>query len=105
MPFALELTRKAVREIDAIFEWLSTHSPHTGHKWYNRIYANIESLKINPERHGLAPESAWCSGEVRQLIIGKGPNCYRILFEIGKETVYILRIRHRAQSLLEPGDL
>jgi hypothetical protein len=30
---------------------------------------------------------------------------YRILFEIRDDTVYVLRVRHSAQALLEPEEL
>jgi plasmid stabilization system protein ParE len=62
----------------------------------------IRSLQDNPERCGLAPESEWCPGEIRQLLHGKRKGVYRILFEIRHDAVYILHVRHGAQDLLSP---
>jgi plasmid stabilization system protein ParE len=62
-------------------------------------------LEDNPQRWGLAPESDWYPGELRQLLYGKRRGVYRILYEVRGKTVYILRVRHGAQAVLEPGEL
>lgn len=66
----------------------------------------FRSLENNPERCGLAPENDWYpGGELRQLLHGKRSGVYRIFFEIGGDTVYILHVRHNAQALLDAGEL
>ena len=47
-----------------------------------------------PERCSLAPESGRFPFEVRQLLYGNAPHIYRILFTIGRNTVYVLHIPH-----------
>ena len=42
----------------------------------------------------LAPENVSVPFEMRQLLYGRKPHVYRILFAIEGETVYVLRIRH-----------
>ena len=41
-----------------------------------------------------APENGRFPFEVRQLLYGRKPHVYRILFTIENETVYVLHIRH-----------
>ena len=63
------------------------------------------SLETMPQRCGLAPESEWYPGELRQLLHGKRGGIYRILFEVRGDIVYILRVRHGAQNLLETDEI
>jgi len=54
----------------------------------------IASLSSLPERCPLAPENARFPFEVRQLLYGRKPHVYRILFTIEGDAVKILHIRH-----------
>jgi plasmid stabilization system protein ParE len=105
MAHSVRITARAVREIDETLEWLSERSQASAVRWHGRLLEAIRSLGNNPERCGLAPENDWYPGDLRQLLHGKGRGVYRILFEVRGDTVYILRVRHSAQNLLEPEDL
>src|SRR5262249_23120449 len=74
-------------------------------RWHGQLLEDVRSLENNPERCGLAPESEWYPGEIRQLLHGKRRGVYRVLFEVRGKTVYILRVRHSDQTLLEPGEM
>jgi plasmid stabilization system protein ParE len=105
MAHAIRITARALREIDEALEWLAQRSRAAAARWHRQVLQAIRSLEDRPERWGLAPESAWYPGELRQLLHGKRRGTYRILLEVRGNTVYILRVRHGAQALLEPGDL
>ena len=105
MAHAIHITAQALREIDGALEWLAERSHGAAVRWYDQLQEAIRSLENNPERCGLAPENEWYPGELRQLLHGKRRGVYRILFEVRDDTVYILRVRHSAQALLEPEDL
>jgi plasmid stabilization system protein ParE len=105
MAHSVHLTARALREIDEALEWLSERSRRAAARWHEQLLEAVRSLEANPARCGLAPESEWFPGEIRQLLHGKKRGVYRILFEIRGDTVYILRVRHSAQALLEPGEL
>src|SRR5438552_2709130 len=105
MAYPIRITSRALREIDETLEWLAQRSRATALRWHEQLLEAVHSLEDNPERCGLAPESAWYPGELRQLLHGKRRRVYRILFEVRGSTVYILRVRHSAQALLEPGEL
>ena len=105
MAFSVHLTARALREIDEALEWLTERSRAAAARWHEQLLEAVRSLENHPQACGLAPESEWYPGEIRQLLHGKRRGVYRILFEVRGDTVYILRLRHSAQALLEPGDL
>jgi plasmid stabilization system protein ParE len=95
MAFRVETSAQAESDADAILEWLlSQHTGETGIRWFLALEEAIASLATFPERCPLAAESARFPFEVRQLLYGRKPHVYRILFTIDGETVNILHIRH-----------
>lgn len=104
MTYALQITAKALREIDEALEWRAKRSMTAAVRWYVKLMEAIRSLADNPVQYGLAPESEWFPG-IRQAIFGKKRSAYRILFEIRGEFVYILRVRYGAQDLLGADEL
>ena len=105
MAYSVRITARALREIDKAIEWLAERSRAVASRWQLQLLEAVRSLENNPEQWGLAPESEWYPGELRQLLHGKKQGIYRILFEVRGDTFYILRVRHSAQALLEPGEL
>ncbi len=105
MAYSVHITARALREIDEALAWLSKRSVAAARRWHDKLLATVRSLESNPARCGLAPESEWYPGELRQLLHGRKGGVYRILFEIRGNIVYVLRVRHSAQALLEPHEL
>ncbi|HLX85134.1 MAG TPA: type II toxin-antitoxin system RelE/ParE family toxin [Terriglobales bacterium] len=54
----------------------------------------IASLAEMPERCPLARENKEFSFEVRNLLYGRKPHVYRVVFTVEGDTVYILHIWH-----------
>ena len=104
MDFRVELTAQAQDDISAIHDWLRLQSAgETGERWFVALRATIASLKQLPSRCPLAPESRDSPTDVRQLLYGRRPNVYRILFAIEGEAVQILHIRHgRRRPMARP---
>jgi len=103
--FTIEITPKALAEIDSTFAFISRISASAAERWYQRLRESIAPLQSLPTRCPLAPESEWYDGELRQLLQGKRPHVYRILFEIRGSKVSILRVRHGRQELLKSDEL
>jgi plasmid stabilization system protein ParE len=101
MIFNVVIARKAAREIETQYNWLSERSESAANRWRNSLLQAIETLAENPERCPEAPEAEWHSG-LRQLLHGKRRQVHRILFEIREQIVVILRVRHAAQEFLGP---
>lgn len=95
MVFRVEITPAAESDAQAILEWLLTQQAgDTGLRWFLNLEQAIQSLSHFPERCSLAPENERFPFEVRQLLYGRRPHVYRILFSIEQDTVYVLHIRH-----------
>jgi len=91
----------AEAEMEAAFRWLTERSPQHAPNWYNGIIDAILSLEELPGRCALAPESADSPFEIRQLLYGKRPHLYRILFAIRPGQVIVLHVRHAARHHAE----
>ena len=95
MTFRVDISAQAESDAEFIFEWLiSQHAAETGARWFSALDDAIAYLATFPDRCSLAPESVRFPYEVRQLLYGRKPHLYRILFTIDRETVKILHIRH-----------
>lgn len=95
MDFRVELTQRAQRDIAAIYAWLrGEQADEAGAKWFTALRGAISSLGALPTRCPLAPESREVPVEVRQLLHGRRPHVYRILFSIDQQVVYVHHVRH-----------
>jgi plasmid stabilization system protein ParE len=103
MTFRVEITSEAETDADHIVEWLlSQHAGDARIRWLQEMEQAISSLSEFPKRCSLAPESRVVPFEVRQLLYGRKPHVYRILFTIEHGTVYILHIRHGRREPVRP---
>jgi len=103
MAFRVELTANAKHELDAILEWLLAHDAgETGLRWFWKLREAVASLSDLPQRCRFAPENAEFPFEVRQLVYGRKPHQYRVLFTIDGDMVVVLHIRHGRRERL-PG--
>lgn len=95
MAFRVEPTTRAKQDLDAILEWLLAHEAgESGLRWFRKLREAIASLSELPQRCPLAPENAEFPFEVRQLLYGRKPHRYRVLFTIDGDMVVVLHIRH-----------
>jgi len=105
MTFQVEITPIAERQIEQAYQWYREHNPEFADRWFRGLMNAIATLQEKPKRCGLAVEHDIFPEEVRQLLYGKSKNIYRVLFTIRDVTVYVLYVRHTAQSPLTVDDL
>lgn len=99
MTYTIIVESSARADIDEGYEWMEENlTREAAAQWYFDIYSAIESLQTMPFRCGLARENAFFKEEIRQLICGK----YRMLFEVDKNRVRVLHVRHVARQTLKP---
>jgi len=92
-------TEQAERDLDAILGWLLERGAgDAGKRWFSGLQESLESLSESPYRCPLAPEDPEFPFEVRQLLYGRKPHVYRILFTVEEDVVVILHIRHGRRS-------
>lgn len=71
-----------------------------------RFRDSIKTLARLPERWPIAPENEFLSQvTVRQMLFGKKPNVYRVLFTIVEDEVRVLHIRRATMDLARREDL
>jgi plasmid stabilization system protein ParE len=103
MAFRVQTTERSDADAEELLEWLESHDAgDAGIRWFMALQDAIESLAIMPRRCALAPENATFPFEVRQLLYGRKPHVYRILFTIVDEVVFVLHIRHGRRAPWSP---
>jgi len=105
MTFQVEVTPICETQIEKSYRWYRERNPEFADKWFRGLMNAIATLQENPLRCSLAVEHEIFSEEVRQLLYGKSKSIYRVLFSVRDKTVYILYVRHSAQSPLTADDL
>ena len=60
-----------------------------------------------PHRCPVAPEARRMKRELRNLLYGKKPHVYRVIYEVdeGRQAVLVLTIRHGARPKIKASDL
>ena len=104
MKYRVELTESARANVDEAHQWLAERTVHAA-AWFNGLEAAIEGLSEFPNRCSLARESREFDEPVRQLLYGKRPHIYRVLFIVRRDVVYVLHVRHAARPALRRGDM
>ena len=95
MDFRVELSAQAQSDISSIHDWLRSQSAgEIAERWFVALRTAIATLNQVPSRCPFAPESQDSPTEVRQLLYGRRPNVYRILFAVEGDVVQVLHIRH-----------
>ncbi len=103
MAFRVEISKQAERDAEDVLNWLLTeHAGTPGINWFLALDDAFASLAGFPERCMIAPENARFPFEVRQLLYGRKPHIYRILFTIAEDTVQVLHIRHGRRKPIAP---
>jgi toxin ParE1/3/4 len=98
MQYLVKLTDRALRDMEAIYEFIEADSSASAFEWFNALAAAIYSLERFPERGAVIPEDK----KLRHLLFGKRRSKYRIIYALdkGKNAVNILHIRHGARAAL-----
>ena len=105
MAFRVEISLQAERDAEVILEWLlSQQIGQAGIDWFLALDDAFASLAQSPERRPIAPENARFPFEVRQLLYGRKPHVYRILFTIAGDMVQVLHIRHGRRKPIDPTE-
>jgi plasmid stabilization system protein ParE len=95
MAFRVKQSPQADSDLDGILEWLlAQQAGDTGLRWFQKLKEAVATLSELPQRCPLAPENKEFPFEVRQLLYGRKPHVYRVLFTIEGDAVVILHIRH-----------
>jgi toxin ParE1/3/4 len=101
MHHKVRLSDEALRQIEAIGDYIAQDSPQNSLRWVQRIRSTIDSLGNFPERHAVLYTPQQAGREVRQTHYG----VYRILYEIQADAVFVLTVRHGARRPIGPDEV
>jgi plasmid stabilization system protein ParE len=98
MPYLVRLTDRALRDMEAVYEFIEADASERAFAWFNDLAEIIHSLERFPERGAVVPESK----KLRHLLFGRKPSTYRIMYAVDKRNrvVNVLHIRHGARAAL-----
>jgi plasmid stabilization system protein ParE len=100
--YSVVVTARARADAIEAFRWKTEQSPQVAARWYAGLQKALAKLSKFPERHPIAEEETQFLGlPIRQMVYGKKPGTYRLLFSIEQNTVVIHYIRHSARGPLE----
>jgi len=96
MPYLVRLTDRALRDLEAIYEFIEADASEKAFQWFNELTEAIYSLERFPERGPVTPENK----KLRHLLFGKKPSTYRIIYAVDKRNhaVNVLHIRHATRA-------
>jgi plasmid stabilization system protein ParE len=95
MEFRVRTTAEAEEDAHSILDRLmSRYGERFGIQWFQTLQEAIASLSRFPKRCPIARDAEELDFQVRQLLYGRRPHVYRILFTIDGDTIFILHIRH-----------
>ncbi|MFZ1889184.1 MAG: type II toxin-antitoxin system RelE/ParE family toxin [Candidatus Binataceae bacterium] len=100
MAYLVELTRRAERDLDYLYQRISADESVDAADWINGLEEAIYTLERMPSRCPVAPESKTTRRRLRHLLYGAKRDVYRIIFEINqaRKLVRILTVRHAAMD-------
>jgi plasmid stabilization system protein ParE len=100
MAYLVELTLRAERDLDYLYQRISADDSPAAARWFNGLEEAILSLEQMPRRCPRAPESKRTKRQLRRLLHGAKRDVYRVIYEIveSRKLVRILTIRHTAMD-------
>jgi plasmid stabilization system protein ParE len=100
--YRVVFTARAKADLIEQFRYLADRSPTAADRWYAGIEKAIGKLGTMPERHPIAHDETEQIGlTLRQMLYGRRPGVFRILFSIEGDTVTLHYIRHTARGPIE----
>jgi plasmid stabilization system protein ParE len=106
MKFRIIIQPPARLDVESAYLYLREHAPKAAaERWLATMEKAMLSLEQMPARCGLAPESREFPEPIRQLIVVRRRNAYRVLFVIRGKTVRVLHVRHGARRPMSGGEI
>jgi toxin ParE1/3/4 len=102
MTYRIVVTARARADAIVSFRWIAERSPDAATRWSAGLQKAITKLGQFPDRNPVAEEESEQVGiTLRQMLYGRRPNVYRILYPVEGDTINLHYIRHSAQGPIE----
>jgi toxin ParE1/3/4 len=104
MAYRVELTMRAERELEDLYDRISAEDSADAANWFNGLQDAIFSLERLPRRCPIAPEGKIWGRTLRHLTYGAKPNVHRVIYEINevRKLIWIRTVRHGAMNEFTP---
>jgi plasmid stabilization system protein ParE len=101
MTYHVEFSKRARQDLGSLYRSINAEQSPAAARWFNGLEDFILRLETAPRMGMVTHEDA----SVRQLVYGKKPHFYRVLYEVNdyEHLVRILRIRHGKRLPPSPG--
>jgi plasmid stabilization system protein ParE len=98
MKYLVRLTSRALRDVEAIYNYVEGDASQHAFAWFNRLAKTIYTLERFLDRGSVISENK----KLRHLLFGKKPHTYRIIYAIDKRihVVSVLHIRYGVRAAL-----
>ena len=91
MEYEIVVHRHARRDVMQVYQRAAKNAPEAAEKWLDRLQDKIRTLQVNPERCPNAGESSRVDISVLEILFGRRPNVFRVIFTIDGSRVRVLR--------------
>ena len=107
MTYLVEFAARAARDLEILYIEKNVAESQAAARWYNELESAVYALAAYPYRCPLAPEARSVKRKLRNLLYGKKPHVYRVIYEIdeGRRAVSVLTIRHGARRNIKTSEL
>jgi toxin ParE1/3/4 len=107
VPYRVEFTARAARDLEHLYDQINAAESVAAARWFNKLEEAVYTLERFPRRCPRAPESTRARRPLRNLLYGRKPHVYRVIYEIDGRArdVRILTIRHGAMEAAAPEEL
>jgi len=103
MTYLVELSIRALHDLEILYIEKNVAESQAAGRWFNGLETAIEGLAKLPDRCPIAPEAQRANRELRNLLYGKKPHIYRVIYEIdeSRRMIKVFHIRHGARRPLQ----
>lgn len=107
MAYHVEFAARAVRDLEVLYLEKNVAESRAAARWFNQLELAVNSLASHPFRCPVAPEARGAKRKLRNLLYGKSPHVYRIIYDVDddRKIVWVLTIRHTARRKVKAHDL
>ena len=107
MTYLFESAARAARDLEILYVEKNAAESQAAAHWYNELELAVYALASYPHRCPVAPEARRMKRELRNLLYGKKPHVYRVIYEIDedRQAVLVLTIRYGARRKIKAPDL
>jgi len=107
MTYLFESAARAARDLEILYVEKNAAESQAAAHWYNELELAVYALASYPHRCPVAPEARRMKRELRNLLYGKKPHVYRVIYEVdeGRQAVLVLTIRHGARRRVKSSNL